>query len=335
MEPTLNQTQNHKVRNILIVVAIILSIVALGALIVLLMRQPSQKDYQAAKDTQVGAITTAREALQPAVNEYLAAFKAAYNQSGSPQEASNGAKKQYDAYKQAERNAGAAMEALEKNRVSNNGEVGEVVRQVKRDYEAEVTYLTGLVESYPAYTVLFSPDQKQCSGIFVGETTGLSDRKQKLDAAAKACYQALDKLKLSKNVTYVDYAKKIERRVKQLQAYSAATVRSEQTNKEYEAQAAVMQQKVSEAFARNASEEELNKLTGELKQLNAKITENRAEFDFASRHYIDTVKELPTLFGNVYDKEVPAKLKNFAQLHDMRMGVLGLILEDKLADQAR
>lgn len=328
MEPVQNQ---HKTRNILVVALVLLLVAAVTALIVFLSRLPNQQDYQLAKDSQVGAVSSAREAFRPALNEYLAAFKAAYNQSGTPEAASRAAQKQYDAYKQAEGRARAAIGDLEKNPITNDGETGTVVKQLKRDYEAEVTYFTGLVESYPAYTVLFSDKQQQCSGVLVGETSGLADRKQKLDAAAKDCFSALEKLKQSANTTYVDYAKKIERRVKQLQQHAATIVRAEQNNKEYEAQVVVFQQRVSEATARNASDEELNKLTGEMKQLNAKIAENKADFDFASRRYLNTIKEIPTLFGNVYDKDVPAKVKNFEQLHDMRMKVLTLLLESKLA----
>lgn len=328
MEPAQNQ---HRIRNILVAALALFIVAAVTALIVFMFRLPNQQDYQLAKNTQVSAVSSAREALRPALNEYLAAFKAAYNQSGTPEAASREAQKQYDAYKQAESTALAAIGDLEKNRIANDGETGTVVKQLSRDYEAEVTYFTGLVETYPAYTVLFSEKQKQCSGVLVGETSGLADRKQKLDAAATDCYKALDALKKSSNTTYVDYAKKIERRVKQLQQYAATIVGSEQNNKDFEAQAAVFQQRVSEATARNASDEELNQLTGEIKQLNAKIAENQADFDFASKRYLSTIKELPTLFGNVYDKDVPAKVKNFEQLHDMRMKVLSLLLDNKLA----
>jgi hypothetical protein len=327
MEPVQNQ---HRVRNIFAGVLVLLAITAVTTLIVFLFRLPNQQDYQLAKDSQLAAATSAREALRPALNEYLAAFKAAYNQSGTPEAASRSAQKQYDAYKQAESTARAAIGELENNRITNDGETGTVVNQLSRDYEAEVTYFTGLVESYPAYTVLFSDKQKQCSGVLVGDTTGLADRKQKLDAAATDCFKALDTLKQSSNTTYVDYAKKIERRVKQLQQYVATIVRAEQNNKDYEVQAAVIQQRISEATARNASEDEFNKIVTELKQMNAKVAENRADFDFASKRYLSTIKELPTLFGNVYDKDVPAKVKNFEQLHDMRMKVLVLTLDEKL-----
>lgn len=327
MEPAQNQ---HRVRNIAAAALGLLAVIALTALIVYLFRLPSQQDYQLAKDTQVAAATSARQALRPALNEYLAAFKSAYNQSGSPEDASRAAQKQYDAYKQAESKARAAISDLEKNPITNDGETGTVVTQIARDYDAEITYFTGLVDSYPAFTVLFSDKQKQCSGVFVGDTSGLADRKQKLDAAAAECFKALDNLKRSSNTTYADYAKKIERRVKRLQESVATIVRAEQNNKDYEAQAAVFQQRVSEALARNAPADEVNKLTDEIKQLNAKVAENQADFDYASKRYLSTLKELPTLFGNVYDKDVPTKVKNFEQLHDMRVKVLTLLLDARL-----
>jgi DNA repair exonuclease SbcCD ATPase subunit len=333
MEPTYNTEPVHgqnKTRNILIAAAAIGAIVALAALVIFFFRQPNQQDYQQAKDTQLKEVSEARAALRPALNEYLAAFKAAYNQSGSPESATSAAKPQIDAYKQAETKARAAIDTLEKNRISNAGDTGTIIRQLKRDYESEVTYFTGLVESYPAYTVLFSQKQNQCSGVLVGETTGLADRKQKLDAAASNCFKALENLKRSSNVTYVDYAKKIERRVKQLQQYAGTIAQAEQTNKGYESQAAVFQQRVAEAPARGATTEELNKLTAEIKQLNAKIAENRADFDFASKRYLGILKELPILFDNVYSKDVPAKVKTFEQLHDMRTKVLTLSIDEKL-----
>ena len=318
-------------RGVLIAVGAVVVLITLIAVVLLVVRQPSQKDYQRAKDTQIGDLTAARTALRPAVNEYLAAFKKAYNESDSPEQASAAAKPQYDAYQQAAQKARTAMRALEDNRVSNNTDTGTAVQQLTHDYDAEITYFTGLVESYPEYTVLFSNKQKQCSGIFVGATTSLTDRKQKLDAAATSCYAALSKLKQSANTTYVDYAKKIERRVGQMQRYAATVVQTEKTNKDFEAQAAVFQQRYAEATARGASDDELYKLADEIKQFNVKIDENKAEFDYASSRYLSTVKEIPTLFENVYSKDVPAKLKNFEQLHDIRTKVLTLLLEGKLA----
>lgn len=318
-------------RGILIGSVVLLILTTAVAAIFFLVSQPNQKDYQLAKDSQLGDVTSARAALRPAVNEYLAAFKKAYNESGSPEQASRAAEPQHKAYKQAAEKATAAMQALKNNRVSNDRDTGAVVKQLQHDYDAEVTYFTSLVESYPEYTVLFSDKQQQCSGVFVGATTSLTDRKQKLDTAAKSCYAALDALKKSANVTYVDYAKKIERRVGQLQRYAASIVQTERNNKDYEAQAAVFQQRVAEATARNASDDELNALTAEIKQLNAKIDENRAEFDYASSRYLSTVKELPTLFGDVYGKDVPAKIKNFEQLHDIRLKVVKILVEGRLA----
>lgn len=318
-------------RGIAIGIVALLVLAVAVVVIVLLVRQPGQKDYQLAKDTQVGTVTSARAALRPAVNEYFAAFKKAYNETDSLEQASEGAKPQYESYKQVAQKAAAAMQALEDNRVSNDRDTGAAVKQLKQDYDAEVSYFTGLVESYPEYTVLFSDKQKQCSGVFVGATTSLTDRKQKLDAAAKSCYAALSALKQSANVTYVDYAKKIERRVGQMQRHAATVVQSERNNKDFEAQAAVFQQRYAEATARGASDDELYKLADEIKQLNAKVDENKAEFDYASSRYISTVKEIPTLFENVFSKDVPAKLKSFEQLHDIRMKVLMILLEGKLA----
>ena len=307
-------------------------LILFGVFAFLLLRQPSQQDYRSAQTDAIGSIASARKELRPLLNTYLAAFKKAYNESDSADVASKAAKPQYDAFKKAESKASSAMETLANSKVANDTETGASIRQLSQDYMAEVAYYDGLVESYPEYTEVFSQNSKGCAGVFVGETNGLADRKQKLDIASKNCFSALDTLKKSSNVTYVDYAKKIERRVKNMQEYAAVTAKSEAALKTFEAQAANFQKKADDATARGASEEELFKLADEIKALNAKINENKAGFDFAAKRYISTVKELPTLYDNVYSKDVPAKIKSFEQLIGVRTNVLSLVLDGKIRD---
>ncbi|MFI5491766.1 hypothetical protein [Actinoplanes sp. NPDC051859] len=288
-------------------------------------------DYQATKDVKIGELKAARAALAPAVNKYLAAYKAAYNEQKSPEAASQKASPEYEAFKTAEQKASAASNALAEDPVSGDEEIGTAIELLKRDYDAEVTFFKGLVESYPAYTSLFSESSQQCSGLLVGKDNGLDDRKAKLDAAAARCQVALDGLKKSVNSTYADYALKIERRMKQLQEYAAATAQGERELAGFQAEVAGFQNKVAEAEARNAPDAELLALAAEIKGGTAKIKESKAGFDFAARGYLRTVKELPVLFGDVYDKQVPARLKTYGKVNDARTDVLSFVLEGKIA----
>lgn len=325
----MQSTRTFTPRRIFIAIIGVLILAAIAAAVVYAVTRPTDADYDAAKTSQLNKATKAREALTPAVNAYLTAFKAAYNRSDSAESATTKAKPEYDAYKKAERTAYDAMTALSDSRISNDGETGAAVDQLKQDYDAEVTFYTGLVESYADYTVLFATQANRCSGVFVGQAEGLADRKNKLDQAAGRCFAALDDLKQSANVSYVEYAKKVERRVKQMQSYAATTVAAEKKLKEFEARAAEYQQEYAEAKKRNASADEIYKLADELKAFNAQIAENKADFDFAAKRYISTVKEMPTLYADVYDKAVPAKQDYYDRLVDMRTSVLSLVLESK------
>lgn len=330
MQPT--QPTSTK-RRIIVAAIIAACLAAVAAAAVFALTRPSQDDFKAAK-AQIPEAVEARKGLAPAVNDYLAAFKKAYNQSKSVDKASRAAKPEYDAYQAAAAKASAAMQKLADNRAANDADAGSSIRQLKQDYDAEVTYYTGLVESYPEYTALFAQGSDGCSGIFVGQADGLADRKKKLDAAASRCYEALDELKRSRNASYVDYAKKVETRLKRLQADAATTVAAEKKLKEYQQRAQDYQQQYAEAKKRNASEEEILKLADELKAFNAEIADNRATFDFAADNYLDTVKEMPSLYSDVYATAVPAKLKYYTQLIGFRSTVLGHVIDSHIVDEA-
>lgn len=313
-----------------IVLLVIVAVSALGAGLAYLLTRPSQDDFQLAHTKQIGDATTAREALVPAVNEYLAAFKAAYNESKSAEQATQKAKPQLDAFKKAEADATDAISVLDESRIAFDGETGPALKQFGADYEAEVDFYAGLVASYADYTVLFATDANRCSGVFVGESDGLGDRKAKLDAAAKRCYAALDALKTSSNQAYADYARKVERRVKRLQADATTTVKAEQSLKQFEQRADDYQRQYDEAKARNASDEEVLKVADDLKAFNAEIAENKAAFDFAVKNYLDTVKDIPGLYSAVFDTDVPARQKYYDQLIGFRTSVLSLLIDSKL-----
>lgn len=321
-----------KKRLIVAILVIVAVAVAVAVAIAPLVLQPGRDDYQSAKSTQVAAAQSARDSLAPAVNAYLASFKNALNESNSLDEATKVAKPEYDAFKKVEAKANAAIAALSHGKAASDSEVGTAIRQFQQDYDAEVTYYAGLVESYPEYTVIFADSEKSCGGVLVGETSSLADRKQQLDEAALECFAVLDTLKKSSNETYTDFAKKIERRVKQMQEYAAVTAKTESDLQDFDTQAADFQAKAAEADARGASEEEMLELADEIQELSAKIDDNNAIFDFAAKRYISTVKDLPETFEAVYGTNVPAKLAAFEELNGMRKNVLTLTLDGKLAE---
>lgn len=327
MQPT---QVNPLARRIVLAVIAVLALGGIAVLIMYALNRPQEADFQAAQSSQITEATKARKSLIPAVNTYLAAFKAAYNESKSVHSASEAAKKEYDAFKAAASKASSAMKTLSDSRIANDSEVGVSVKQLKQDYDAEVAFYTGLVESYPEYTTLFAEGSGGCSGIFVGETNGLADRKKKLDAAAAKCNEALATLKKSSNSSYAEYAKKVEHRVKRMQADAATVLKAEQTLKQYEKRAEDYKQQYAEATARGASEEEILKLADELKKFNAQIADNRASFDFASKNYLKLVKEMPELYSSVYGTDVPAKQKHYNQLIEFRTSVLKSLVESKL-----
>lgn len=322
----------NTVRGRVTIVAVLFAITVIGVGVAYMLTRPSQSDFEMAQSTQIGEVTTAREALAPAVNTYLAAFKAAYNETNSAQQAIQKAEPEMKAFDKAEAAAMDAIDRLDDNKITYDGDIGPAVGQLGTDYAAEVAYYASLVKDYPAYTTLFANNVDSCSGIFVGGADGLSDRKAKLDAAAKQCFATLDTLKTSKNLTYAEYAKKIERRVKRLQADAATTVKAEQALKEFEQRAVEYQRRYDAAKARNASDEELFKLADELKAFNAQIDANRSTFDVAAKSYIATVKELPDLYSNVYGVEVPAKQKYYDQLIGFRTGVLSSLVNGRITD---
>jgi hypothetical protein len=126
----------------------------------------------------------------------------------------------------------------------------------------------------------------------------------------------------------------VERRVKQMQSDAATTVKSEQAYKQYETRAAEYQRRYAEATARGASEEEIFKLADELKEFNAQIKDNKATFDFAAKNYLDTVKAMPQLYGDVYQTAVPAKQKYYSQLVDFRTTTLMYLLDSSMKHKA-
>ena len=317
-------------RKLPLIIGIIVGVLLLIGALVLYLRQPTTDDYKMARDTRIKELSTARDAVRPAVNKYLAAFKAAYNQSGSADSAVKAAKPEYDAFKKAEQKATDALDALTSNRIANVGETATAVDQLKKDYTAELAYYDGMVDSYADYTVLFSDKEERCSGIFIGQTDGLADRRDKLNAAAKQCFTALTELKQSENASFVDYAKKVERRVKQMQDYAAVTAGGEAKVKEFEAKVADYQKQLDAATARNAGEAEYKALTEQIKKTNAEIAENKAQFDYSASRYLALVREMPTLYADVFDKAVPARIKYYDQLIDGRVDVLGLLLDGKI-----
>lgn len=319
-----------KLRLIIGVIVAVVIALAIGATVFMLFRQPSTEDYRRANDSQLTAATEALDDLQPAVNEYLTAFKTAYNSTGSVDAAHDKAKSKHDAFIEAKNVATKAINVLISNRASNDGEVGPAIRQLHEAYTQEVDYMAGLVESYDEYTRLFSSKEKICSDMFIGKTSSLADREQKLDAAIDDCYEALATLKDSANPTFAEYAKKVEKQLKELQEYAKTVAQSEKDYAELKSEASTLEKQVATALREDASDEKLNQLRDKIAAVNKRVTQSQAEFDFASKRYTSTIKEMPTLYGDVFSTHIPTKLENIEKLIDNRVAVLKLALEEKL-----
>jgi hypothetical protein len=77
----------------------------------------------------------------------------------------------------------------------------------------------------------------------------------------------------------------VQNRVNQLEIDGAATAKAEQSLGPFNASKDQLTQKVDDAYARNASEQELLAIADELKGMNDQIKASKSEFDFAAKRY--------------------------------------------------
>lgn len=319
---------------VLVSVLVALLLIAAGAVTVTnLARQQDRESLLLLKDEQIKTLVDARGKLQPAANAYLAAYKEAKNAGGTRETAEQDANEEREAFKQAEASARASMGTLKANRGVEEGQVSDAVTQFEDSHLGFVDYMAGLVDSYPQFDALFSEGGESCQGIFIGDrAANLNERKDLLTEAAGICRNATEELGQSKNPTYVEYARRVENRVKQLEADAAATAKGEQDVAAFTATKDQLVLKADEASARNAPAEELLDIADEAKSLNESIKANKSEFDFAAKRYTKTVKEMPSVLEAVFSTHVSAEMKYYGSVISLREDVLKAVIDDELVE---
>lgn len=296
-----------------------------------LLRQPDNGDYAYARNTAIKELETSQEKLSPAVNTYLTSFKKAQQAGATTKQAEDKTKADFEAFKRAEQSSRDAIEKLVRTRAANDAEVSQAVMQLAAISTARVDYFASLVDSYPEYQTIFGgEDNKVCTDIFLGETSNLNERKDRLQKAAGNCHEALSVLAKSQNHTLRDYALKTEKRLKLLEQDAATVVETEKKYEQFLTKKAEYDRRLAEAEQRNATAAEYDKLTKEVEATNDQIKENQAVFDYSSTRYLKTVKEFPTLYGAVFSTDVPQKVKYFQSLTQVRLNTLHAVLDDKL-----
>ncbi|WP_238325002.1 hypothetical protein [Paenarthrobacter nicotinovorans] len=318
-------TRKRRLALILVSSAVVLVIIAVAAVIAVahFSGQQRKENLQALKDGHLTALVDARGKLQPAANAYLAAYKKARNAPASQEEAEKNSTKERDAFQQAVNDARAALSTVKNAQSPADGGVGVAVGQLEESYQGFIDHMEGLVESYPQFEGLFREDGAGCNGLFVGSKAAtLRERQTLLGQAAGPCREAVDQLKESKNVAYVEFARTLDNRVAQLESNAEVTAKSEENYNEFVKIKDQMTQKVDDATARNASDEEFRKIADELKVLNTRIRNNRSEFDFAAKRYLSGVKEMPTLVEEVFSKKIPAEIKSYESVIPLRTQIL-------------
>lgn len=315
------------------VVVLLVLIATAVAAVTNVARQQDRDSLLLLKDEQLKTLVDARSKLQPAANTYIDAYKKARLTAGSQDKAEQDSKNEHDAFKQAEASARDAMGTLKAGRGVREGEVAEAIAQFEDSYLGFVDYMAGMVDSYPQFYRLFGENDESCQGIFVGSRAGnLNERKNLLIEAATICRSATEKLGQSKNSTYVEYARRVEKRVRQIEIYATATAKAEENVKSLTSQVNQLAQKSNDALQRNSSEEELLKIADELKQMNAQIKAVKSEFDFASKRYLSTVKGMPSLLEDVFSKHVSAETKYYDSVIPIRASVLEAVIDDALVE---
>ena len=315
------------------VTVLLLSIAAAFVTVTQVARQQERDSLVQLKNEQLVTLRDARSKLQPTLNPYLAAYKKAHLAAGSRDKAEQDSKKELDAFKEAEASAREAMQTITAAHGAEEGELSDAIAQFEDSYLGYVDYMAGLVDSYPEFHGLFGEENEGCQGIFIGSRgANLTERASLLTEAAGICRSATEKLGQSKNPTYVDYALRVQNRVSQLEIDGAATAKAEQSLEPLNASADQMKKKVDDAYARNASEQELLAIADELKGMNDQIKANKSEFDFAAKRYKKTVEEMPSLLQDVFSKHVPDEMKYFESVMPIRLAVLESVIDDALVE---
>jgi len=322
---------------LLIVLAIALVLAVIASVVVVTLTnvaaQQRKESLALLKDQRLAALVEARGKIQPATNAYLAAYKKARNLPASQEEAEKNSAKERDDFQQAISSARTALNEVQSG--NGGGEADEIavaVTQLGDSYQAYMDSMEGLVESYPRFEGLFRQDAG-CSGLFVGsKASNLRERQTLLSQAAGTCREAVNQLKQSKNISYVEFARTLDNEIAQLETHAETTAKSEENYNEFVRLKDEYQKKVDDATARNASDEEYRKITEELKALNTRIKNNRSEFDFAAKRYLTGVKDMPTLVDDVFSKNIAEQLKHHDAVIPIRVQVVKDEVDAELAE---
>ncbi|MGR0158734.1 hypothetical protein [Paenarthrobacter nitroguajacolicus] len=327
-----------KRRPILIALAIAVVLAVVAAVVVIALTnsagQQRRESLALLKDDRLTVLVEARGKVQPAVNAYLAAYKKARNAPASREDAEKNSVKEREEFQRAIESARAALSDVQAG-ASTGGEehgIGVAAAQLTDSYQGYLDSMEGLVESYPQFEGLFR-EEAGCSGLFVGsKAANLRERQTLLGQAAVPCREAVNQLKQSKSIAYVEFARTLDNEIAQLESHAETTAKSEENYNEFVRLKDEYVKKVDDATARNASEEELFKIADEVKALNTRIKNNRSEFDFAAKRYLNGVKEMPTLVEEVFSKNVSAQIKHHDTVIPLRVQVLKDSIDAELAE---
>ncbi|WP_420180314.1 hypothetical protein [Paenarthrobacter sp. TA1.8] len=321
---------------IALAIAVVLAVVASVVVIALtnFAGQQRRESLALVKDERLTALVEARDKIQPAVNAYLAAYKKARNAPASREDAEKNSAKERDEFQQAVNSARTAMSDVQNGYGAGEETdgIGMAVAQLGDSYQTYLDSMEGLVESYPRFEGLFREDAG-CSGLFVGsKAANLRERQTLLAQAAVPCREAVNQLKQSKNVSYVEFARTLDNEIAQLESHAETTAKSEENYNEFVRLKDEYVKKIDDATARNAPEAEYLKFADELKALNTRIKNNRSEFDFAAKRYVSGVKDMPTLVEDVFSKDVAAQIKHHDTVIPLRVQVLKDAIDAELAE---
>ncbi|GAA3275220.1 hypothetical protein [Paenarthrobacter aurescens] len=321
---------------IVLTIALVLALIASVTVISLTTTAAQQRKESLVrlKDERLTALVEARGKIQPAVNTYLAAYKKARNAPASLEEAEKSSAKERDEFQQTINSARAALTEVQGGNTAGSEEdtVPEAVALLSDSYQAYLESMEGLVDSYPLFEGLFRQDAG-CSGLFVGsKAANLRERQTLLAQAAVPCREAVNQLKQSKNVAYVEFARTLDNEIAQLESHAETTAKSEENYNEFVRLKDEYVKKIDEATARNAPDAEYLKLADELKALNTRIKNNRSEFDFAAKRYLNGVRDMPTLVEEVFSKNVSDHIKHHDAVIPIRVQVLKDAIDADLAE---
>ena len=334
MTATVNSGKRRNLFVLIVSTIVVILLVALAAVALTnINRQQDRESLAQIKKEQLTTLLDAKEKLPAAIDKYFAAFKKSYVVDYSLEKAEQEAKPEREAFDKAESSARSAMAKLKSSRGADSDDVRGAVAQFEDSYLGFVDYAAGLVDSYALYTSLWGTDESLCQGIFIGDRdVNLTERDELLGEAVDECRGATKKLAKSKNTSYAEYAQRIDNRVVQLKTDSAVTAEAEQKLATFTAQYKQFEKQYDRAIATNASEKKLLALAYEISRINNKISANKADFDFASKRYLATVEEKPPLLGDVFEKHVPAEIKYYDSVIEMRADVLEKVLADAVVE---